>query len=92
MISNADAGADSTYDVFLAAGFTDLREAATEGLGPDYGSFHDYGTPVPGGAHIDWILARGPIVASSFRLIDTEVDGQRPSNHFPLVASMELTG
>lgn len=89
---NADAGADPTYDVFLAAGFTDLREAAAERLGPDYGSFHDYGPPVPGGAHIDWILARGPIVASSFRLINTEVDGQRPSDHFPLVASLELTG
>lgn len=87
---NADAGADPTYDVFLDAGFTDLRVAATERLGPDYGSFHDYADPVPGGAHIDWILARGPIVPRSFRLIDTELDGQRPSDHFPLSATVEL--
>lgn len=43
-------------------------------------------------AHIDWILARGPIVPRSFRLIDTELDGQRPSDHFPLSATVELAG
>ena len=89
---NADAGADPTYDVFLDAGFADLRLTAEQDLGPAYGSFHGYEDPVPDGPHIDWILGRGPITPRSFRLVDTQQDGQRPSDHFPLAVTVELRG
>lgn len=89
---NADAGDDPTYDVFRDAGFADLRVTAAEDLGPSYGSFHGYEDPIPNGPHIDWILGRGPITPHSFRLVDTQQDGQRPSDHFPLVAVVHLRG
>jgi endonuclease/exonuclease/phosphatase family metal-dependent hydrolase len=89
---NAISRADPTYEVFLAAGFTDLRFAARDDLGPTYDSYHGYRPPGPGGAHIDWILGRGPLTALSFRLVDTAVGGQYPSDHFPLMVTLELPG
>lgn len=87
---NADARADPTYDAFLDAGFVDLHVAAVQDLGPSYGSFHGYEEPVLDGPHIDWILGRGPLTARSFRLVDTQLHGQRPSDHFPLSVTVDL--
>ncbi len=89
---NAISRADPTYEVFLAAGFTDLRFAARDDRGPTYDSYHGYRPPGTGGAHIDWILGRGPLTALSFRLVDTAVGDQYPSDHFPLVVTLELPG
>jgi len=89
---NAISRADPTYDVFMAAGFTDLRFAVHDGSGPGYSSFHGYRPPATSGAHIDWILARGIGSAQSFRLVDTHVNGQYPSDHFPLSVTLDLTG
>lgn len=89
---NAIARADPTYDVFVDAGFVDLRFGATERIGPDYDSFHGYEAPGTRGDHIDWILARGPVVARRFGLIDVQLAGQRPSDHFPLAVRVDLAG
>lgn len=89
---NAISRVDPTYDVFLGAGFTDLRFAARDDRGPTYDSFHGYRPPLTGGAHIDWILGRGPITVVSFRLVDIELGGQYPSDHFPLAVTVQLGG
>lgn len=86
---NAISRSDPTYDVFLDAGFTDLRFAAPKTHGPAYDSFHGFQPPQPGGAHIDWILGRGGVTALAFRLVDTQLGGQYPSDHFPLVARLD---
>lgn len=87
---NAISRADPTYDVFLAAGFTDARFAASHRHGPAYDSFHGYQTPGRAGDHIDWILTRGTVAVESFGLVDVQLDGQCPSDHFPLSATVEL--
>lgn len=87
---NAVSGADPTYDVFLRAGYVDLRFAASERRGPELDSFHGYRTPGTAGAHIDWILARGAVTPLQFALVDVQSGGQYPSDHFPLMSTVQL--
>lgn len=89
---NAVSRVDPTYDVFVDAGFVDLRFGAAERIGADYDSFHGYESPGTRGDHIDWILARGPVAARRFGLIDTQLDGQLPSDHFPLAVLVDVGG
>lgn len=87
---NAVARANRAYDIFMEAGFTDARFCAKQNLGPHLDSYHGYAPPVPGGAHIDWILTRGPIQSHTARLVDFHQNGQYPSDHFPLMTTLEL--
>lgn len=86
---NAESRANRAYDIFIEAGFRDAWFEASEQSGPDVASFHGYGTPVRG-AHIDWILTRGAVQSKSARLVDFRLNGQTPSDHFPVMASLEL--
>ncbi|MGW6483178.1 endonuclease/exonuclease/phosphatase family protein [Streptomyces sp. NPDC055059] len=84
---NTPAGPNSPpYTRLLAdAGLMDAWGAAEE-RGPDLGTFHDYGPPVPDGERIDWILvSRGVRVRSAHA--DTFAPGGRfPSDHLPIEA------
>ncbi len=86
---NALARANRAYDTLIGAGFSDAWFEANERSGPDFASFHGYANPVRG-AHIDWILTRGAVQSKSARLVDFGMGGQMPSDHFPVMATLEL--
>jgi len=86
---NADARANRAYDSLIEAGFRDAWFEASERSGPNCASFHGYRTPVAG-ANIDWILTRGAVQSKSARLVDFSMNGQMPSDHFPIMATLEL--
>lgn len=54
------------------------------------GTFHGYGPPVPNGARIDWILTRGPISCARSEIVTFSENGQRPSDHFPVIADLRI--
>lgn len=72
----------STLTDFL----TDAWTATPKRSGPD-GTFHAFtGKPEK---RIDWILFRG-LQANSVKTVTTQRDGRYPSDHFPVVAELEL--
>ena len=85
----ADAG-ETVYDALVTDGpFVDTWETAEE-RGPAYGTSHGYEELVPDGDQIDWVLS-SPQVRTIESHIDTfEVDGQFPSDHLPVYATVEL--
>lgn len=89
---NAAAGADPVYDRLTAGGaFVDTWYAAgrTE---PPFGTFHDFGgeDAAKGEPRIDWILARGAVTTSSTEIVTFVQDRQHPSDHFPVLARIEV--
>jgi endonuclease/exonuclease/phosphatase family metal-dependent hydrolase len=90
---NAPAKANKVYDILTAEGFggdfTDTWFSAAKRIGDDFSTFHGYKAPTPNGAHIDWILTRGA-VADETSVVTFEQEGQRPSDHFPVMATLRL--
>jgi endonuclease/exonuclease/phosphatase family metal-dependent hydrolase len=90
---NAPHRANKTYDLLTAPGtFTDAWFAAEKRTGQNFASFHGYEPPAPDGPHIDWILTRGPVTSREAHLATFSKDGQYPSDHFPVVCTLELSG
>ncbi|MDF2440497.1 MAG: hypothetical protein JWN98_1481 [Abditibacteriota bacterium] len=88
---NAIAKANKTYDILTGAGgFTDAWYSARERRGKNVATFHGYNTPVNNGAHIDWILSRGKVTADNAEIITYARDGQYPSDHFPVMATLRI--
>jgi len=88
---NATAGANKAYDILVGqGGFTDLWLAADERRGRTVKTFHNYRGPEEGDGRIDWILSRGRVHADWARIITMERNGQYPSDHFPVIASLRL--
>ncbi|HEY2839757.1 MAG TPA: endonuclease/exonuclease/phosphatase family protein [Pirellulales bacterium] len=86
---NASAEANPAYDTLVGAeGFSDTWKTAIE-PGEAIGTFHNYAGPRKGGARIDWILTRGPVGALSTSVVTYSKDGQYPSDHFPVMATLE---
>ncbi len=84
---NAVAGQNRAYDILVGPdGLVDLWKTARERRGEGIKSFHSFRGPRPGDEHIDWILARGPVVADVAELVTYSRDGQFPSDHFPVLA------
>lgn len=84
---NAVAGKNPVYDILVGPdGLVDLWKTARERRGEGIKSFHNFQGPVAGNEHIDWILARGPVVAEAAELVTYSRDGQFPSDHFPVLA------
>jgi endonuclease/exonuclease/phosphatase family metal-dependent hydrolase len=66
---------------------TDAWMAADKRSGPE-GTFHNFtGKPE---RRIDWILFRG-LKADWIKTVTTQRDGRYPSDHFPVVAELELS-
>ncbi|MXM66639.1 endonuclease [Streptomyces sp. HUCO-GS316] len=86
---NVYAHADPVYDTLLGAGLVDTWDAAAE-RGPLYGTFHGYRPLVPDGDRIDWILATPGVTAHRARVNTFSRDGQYPSDHLPVQASLTL--
>jgi endonuclease/exonuclease/phosphatase family metal-dependent hydrolase len=92
---NADDKASKTYDILTGRGegegaLTDLWFSAERRFGPSYGSFHGYEKPVKDGHHIDWILSRGAVTAREAQLVDFSLEGQYPSDHFPIMVAVDI--
>ncbi len=88
---NAAAGANPAYDTLLDEGrFVDSWTSA-EKRGPAIGTFHNYAGPKENGARIDWILTRGPARALASEVVTLAENGQYPSDHFPVCATLVWT-
>jgi len=85
---NAPAGGE--VHQLLVALLQDARAVAAGITGPE-GTFHGFkGTPQP--ARIDWILFRAPWRVLEVETITFHKDGRYPSDHFPVLATFDLTG
>ncbi len=64
------------------------------GLADTLATYHDFGgvATARGGKRIDWVLLRGPVSALSSEIVTDAQDGQYPSDHFPVIARLALTG
>jgi len=88
---NATAKASAAYTTLTEGGFlTDLYRAAPRRTGEDLNSFHGYRKPRTDGIHIDWILGRGGWQARSGEVVTFAVDGQNPSDHYPVMVEVGL--
>jgi endonuclease/exonuclease/phosphatase family metal-dependent hydrolase len=89
---NAAAGASPVYTKLTAPGaFVDTWRELDKGE-PSFGTFHEFkGEPrARSTARIDWILTRGAVRALSTDILTYAQGHQYPSDHFPVVARIEL--
>ncbi|MGW2566353.1 endonuclease/exonuclease/phosphatase family protein [Streptomyces sp. NPDC001537] len=86
---NAAAHRNPVYDTLVGSGLLDTWDAAAH-RGAPYGTFHGYKGLIPNGDRIDWILTT-PWVTTHRASVDTfSADGQFPSDHLPVRASLGL--
>ncbi len=89
---NAAAAANPVYDRLTApVAFVDSWRALGRAE-PPFGTFHDFKRMegAKGTARIDWILTRGAARTRSAEILTYAHAGQYPSDHFPVVARIEL--
>jgi endonuclease/exonuclease/phosphatase family metal-dependent hydrolase len=86
---NAPAHRSVVYDTLLGGGLVDTWDTAAE-RGPRYATFHGYRPLVPDGDRIDWILTTPGVTAHRAAINTFAVDGQFPSDHLPVQASLSL--
>ncbi|WP_344579912.1 endonuclease/exonuclease/phosphatase family protein [Streptomyces lunalinharesii] len=86
---NVPAHKNPVYDAMTGGGrLVDSWDAA-DGRSAQFATFHGYRPLVPDGDRVDWILT-SPGVRTRFASINTyAVDGQFPSDHLPVQASIE---
>ena len=68
----------------------DLWLRADERRNEGINSFHSFSGPRPGGNRIDWILGRRIDRVTAAEIVTFARNGQFPSDHFPVVAWLEL--
>jgi len=88
---NSPAGESSVaYQTLTAPGlFVDSWSEAEKGS-PRTLSFNGFHFPAPvDGERIDWILLKGPIRAKKILIDEFAVEKQYPSDHFPVIATLE---
>jgi endonuclease/exonuclease/phosphatase family metal-dependent hydrolase len=88
---NSAAGTSRSYEILVRNGeFSDTWELAREHENEKVGTFHGYREPVERGDRIDWILTRGRVTVNRSSVVTYSENGQRPSDHFPVVAWLSL--
>ncbi|HLP26547.1 MAG TPA: endonuclease/exonuclease/phosphatase family protein [Acidobacteriota bacterium] len=86
---NCLAGASVPYSLLTRKiGLTDTWLAATQRINDGLNTFHGYEPPPRDGERIDWILARAPRAVSDAAILDYAENGQTPSDHFPVIATV----
>ena len=85
---NAVAGRSEPYTI-LAEHFVDTWNVAKK-KGALVSTFHGYRTPNAGGHRIDWILTRGRWKTERAEIVTFEMDGEYPSDHFPVLVDVSL--
>ena len=87
---NAVAEVSDTWRAATAQGLRDAWLAAAERLGPPRTS-SDFRPPDQANeGRIDWILVGGPIGVRSVETVIDHADGRYPSDHYPVLARLEL--
>lgn len=89
---NAAAGNSKVYELLVGPEKLIDTWVMAERRSEAVGTRHDYGAPDRDGPRIDWILARGPVHTVATEIVTFALDGQYPSDHFPVVARVRLTG
>lgn len=87
-----DFNAPEFTDVYkkIAARLNDSRKITeTPAAGP-YNTCSGYSRKPGAGAHLDYIFVSPGTRVLSYRVIDTLVEGQFPSDHYPVMVEMEL--
>ncbi|MCJ7840980.1 endonuclease/exonuclease/phosphatase family protein [Lederbergia sp. NSJ-179] len=84
--------ADSeTHRTFLEEGqYVDTWLDAKERVNENLGTFNGFKNPSGGNGRIDWILYKGKMNTSRVHIVNDQVDGRFPSDHFPLVADLQF--
>ena len=78
------------HDVLTSSGLTDSWSIARHREGPE-STFHRFsGAPSNPGHRIDWILVSPGIDVERMMAVDYQVGGKYPSDHFPVVADLEV--
>ena len=86
---NVAAHKNPVYDTMLAAGLVDSWETAAE-RSKLYATFHGYRPLTPDGDRIDWVLTSPGVTTHRATINTFSVDGQFPSDHLPVQASLAL--
>ncbi|MFM5883697.1 exonuclease/endonuclease/phosphatase family protein, partial [Methanobrevibacter gottschalkii] len=74
----------------MAHGFADCRAAAkTSDTRPTFHNYAQDGGKAEG-VVIDYIFAKNAKTVESFRVVTDKVNGRAPSDHYPLLAEIEL--
>lgn len=88
---NCLAAASTPYAILTGkAGLTDAWLAAARRTNDGLNTFHGYQPPKRAGERIDWILARHPSAVSEAAILDYAENGQTPSDHFPVIATVKF--
>ncbi len=72
------------------AGLMDTWYAAKERRNDDLNSFNNFAPAVRNGERIDWVLSRGNISVRATEIITFQLNGQNPSDHYPLAVWLTL--
>ncbi|MFF4395118.1 endonuclease/exonuclease/phosphatase family protein [Streptomyces sp. NPDC001480] len=86
---NSAAHDNPVYDTLLDAGLVDTWDTAA-GRSKLYATFHGYQPLVADGDRIDWILATPGVTTHRATVNTYAQDGQFPSDHLPVQASVTL--
>ncbi|WTT96918.1 endonuclease/exonuclease/phosphatase family protein [Streptomyces sp. NBC_00076] len=86
---NAAAHKSEAYDTLLGTGLVDTWDTAAE-RSRLYATFHGYQPLTPDGDRIDWILTTAGVTTHRASVNIFERDGQFPSDHLPVQASLTL--
>jgi endonuclease/exonuclease/phosphatase family metal-dependent hydrolase len=89
----AVASSGGVYETLLEKGeLADSWTAAPpDARGEEYRTWHDYKGPVSG-PRIDWILTSPGVRTTSASINTFTLDGEYPSDHFPVQATLRLDG
>lgn len=86
---NVAAHTNTVYDTLLGAGLVDTWHTADE-RSALYATFHGYKPLTPNGDRIDWILSTPGVMTHRATINTFAADGQFPSDHLPVQASLTL--
>jgi endonuclease/exonuclease/phosphatase family metal-dependent hydrolase len=72
--------------------FSDLWDTAQTRVNEDLGTFNGFNDPTGQGPErrIDWILAKGNILAKTIEIINYQKNGQFPSDHYPVMTDLTM--
>ncbi|MDQ0861903.1 endonuclease/exonuclease/phosphatase family protein [Bacillus sp. V2I10] len=73
--------------------FSDLWDTAQTRVNEDLGTFNGFNDPTGQGPErrIDWILAKGNILAKTIEIINYQKNGQFPSDHYPVMTDLTMS-
>jgi endonuclease/exonuclease/phosphatase family metal-dependent hydrolase len=85
-----DAAGGRVYEAFREAGLRDGRPLAARVEGPE-GTFHGF-SGMEVGPRIDWVLCSPGWSVVRFETVTYHQEGRYPSDHFPVVADVTMSG